>query len=159
MTDRTCPRCGDTKAASEFSRNRSKRSGLSTNCKGCERSREREAVRSGRRDLRSLLVTQARGRAKATGIPFDLEPDDLLVPELCPVLGIPLRPAEGRMDDSSPTLDRIIPTEGYVRGNVVVVSWRANRLKSNGTLDDFRRLVDFYELIMGHTRARRLNPA
>ena len=92
------------------------------------------------------MLKLARQRARAAGVAFDLREDDFTIPKLCPVLGIELSHGKGRRGptDSSPTLDRIVPSRGYVRGNVVVVSWRANRLKSDGTIAELARIVDFY---------------
>lgn len=93
--------------------------------------------------LSYMLWVGARSRARAKGIPFDLEIDDIKIPERCPVFGVPMERAEGTRgaNDNSPTLDKIIPELGYVKGNVEVISWKANRLKSNGTLEDFESLV------------------
>jgi hypothetical protein len=80
-----------------------------------------------------LMVQQARRRAKTYGVPFDLTYDDITIPDRCPVLGIKLKRGTGHANDGSPTIDRIIPSLGYVRGNVAVISSKANRIKSNGT--------------------------
>lgn len=106
----------------------------------------REGVRNRKhRDPSRYLYTLARNRAAKKGIPFDLQPEDVRVPTLCPVLGITLRVGNpgkcGFPLPDSPTLDRIIPEKGYVRGNVVVMSWRANSLKKDGTLDEITRLA------------------
>ena len=47
--------------------------------------------------------------------------------------------------EGSPSVDRIDPNGGYVRGNIVVVSWRANRLKGNAMVNELRAIADFYE--------------
>jgi hypothetical protein len=59
--------------------------------------------------------------------------DDVVVPDRCPVLGIPLVVGVGVVGPNSPTLDKIIPALGYVPGNVVVISHRANSIKHNAT--------------------------
>lgn len=91
---------------------------------------------------------EARSRAKTRGIAFTIEPDDVVVPAKCPVLGIEVACAHGGLKSTSPTLDRIDNTKGYVKGNVIVVSWRANRLKSDATIDELRALVSFYEKLL-----------
>ena len=48
---------------------------------------------------------------------------------------------------SSPSLDRIDNTKGYVPGNLQVISYRANQLKSDGTLEEFRKLVAHLEVV------------
>lgn len=66
------------------------------------------------------------------GIPFDLERDSIAIPSVCPVLGIPIA-VSGSRHAGSPSLDRVLPSRGYVKGNVRVISDRANRLKSDQT--------------------------
>ncbi len=85
------------------------------------------------RDPRKFMVDSARLRARKAGLPFNLVYTDIVIPETCPYLGIPLIRAVRNRSDNSPTLDKIIPERGYVRGNVIVVSNRANRAKSNLT--------------------------
>lgn len=85
-----------------------------------------------RRDPLHELLIQARLRAKKAGLEFNLCRDDLVLPELCPVMQIPLVQSS-QLTDNTPTLDRYDPRKGYVAGNVIVVSWLANRVKSNHT--------------------------
>lgn len=87
------------------------------------------------RDWLALLVSRTKYRAKKIGVPFDLVVEDIHIPERCPVLGIPLKHCIGPrgFSDYAPSLDRIIPRFGYVRGNVRIVSARANRIRYNAT--------------------------
>jgi hypothetical protein len=87
------------------------------------------------------MWTHAKARAKNLSVPFNLEPTDITIPVTCPVLHIKLAVNKRTWKDDSPTLDRIKPALGYVRGNVRVISWRANRLKSDATLGDLEALV------------------
>jgi hypothetical protein len=78
----------------------------------------------------------ARRRAEKAGIAFDIEVSDVVIPELCPIFGTPIeRGAKHSLGPGaqSPTIDRIDSTKGYVKGNVWVISWRANRIKSDAT--------------------------
>ena len=88
------------------------------------------------------MVRRARHRAKVLQLPFDLTSDDITIPEFCPIFGIKLQVADGRHDNASPALDRIIPALGYVKGNVVVISQRANVLKRDASLEELEMLVD-----------------
>lgn len=81
------------------------------------------------------LWDRARKRARRLNLPFNLPRDGIVVPPTCPVLGLPLKTG-GERSSQSASLDRIRPQEGYVVGNVRVVSDRANRLK--GDLDLLR---------------------
>jgi len=94
------------------------------------------------------LLQLARERAKKQGLPFLLTINDITIPDVCPALGIPIGITPVRMSDNSPTLDRIDNTLGYVPGNVRVISWRANRVKSNATLADLRLLVAYMEMYL-----------
>jgi hypothetical protein len=93
------------------------------------------------------MVRQAKTRAIKRGVPFDLQPSDIVIPDKCPVLNIPLVRGIGTYSDNSPSLDCIEPSLGYVPGNVSVVSWRANRIKSNGLLNE---LIDICLYIAKH---------
>lgn len=81
----------------------------------------------------SLLLTNARRRAKDCGLEFTLIAEDVQIPETCPLLGTPLFFGEGKAGPNSPTLDRIEPAKGYAPGNVWVVSQRANVIKNDAT--------------------------
>lgn len=86
----------------------------------------------------------ARRNARAKGREFTIKRSEVIVPSHCPVLGIELRVSDGHRTDHSPSLDRVDSKQGYVSGNVVVVSWRANRLKSDATPEELKKLADFY---------------
>ncbi len=85
----------------------------------------------------------AKRRAKTRGLPFNLERTDIVIPEACPILGLRLETGEGVSTDASPTLDRIDPSLGYVRGNVWVISALANRMKSNANAEQLRAFAEW----------------
>ena len=82
-----------------------------------------------------ILYGQARYRAKRKGIKFDLEVSDIVIPKLCPVLKIPLvkNNRQSGPRASSPSLDRINNNLGYIKGNVQVISHKANTMKHCAT--------------------------
>jgi hypothetical protein len=83
------------------------------------------------------MVYYAKTRAIKEGLPFDLSPEDIIIPAQCPVFPhIRLEIGKGNKTDNSPSLDKIIPELGYVHGNVEVMSMKANRMKSDGTLQE-----------------------
>ena len=91
------------------------------------------------------MVRAAKARAMTAGVPFNLTPDDIVIPQLCPVLQIPLMVGQSQATDNSPSLDRVLPLLGYVPGNVLVISNRANRIKNNATIPELRAVADFFE--------------
>ncbi len=94
----------------------------------------------------AYMISRVRSRARKEGLPFNLEPADIHIPEYCPVfpeLKLEFSVGRGIRPDNIPTLDRVIPALGYVKGNVAVISMRANRLKSDASAEELQRIVDW----------------
>lgn len=93
------------------------------------------------------MFTRIKSQAKKRDIEFSIEESDIVVPDVCPVLGIPLRfRTEGGKpyaDPDAPSLDRVDNSKGYVKGNVRVISYRANTLKKDATLTELEALVNY----------------
>lgn len=89
------------------------------------------------------LFRAAKARAKRKQLPFDLKPEFLTLPTHCPVLGIPLSVGTRQNKQNSFSLDRIIPEKGYVLGNVLVISHRANTLKMNATVEELEAVLNY----------------
>lgn len=88
-------------------------------------------------------------RCKKHNIPFDLEEEDLEVPDYCPVFNwIKLSWGDGR--ESIPSVDRIIPDKGYIKGNVQVISMRANRIKSDASVEELIALSEYAKKFSAH---------
>lgn len=97
-----------------------------------------------------VLLAQIKSRAGRSGIPFDIEESDFPVwPLFCPLLGIPLDyQAKGKISKPNGiSIDRKIPKLGYVKGNVMIISWRANKLKNDATLDEIQLLAKNLSII------------
>lgn len=92
-------------------------------------------------DPRKRLLKKALERSRAYGREFTLILSDIFVPEQCPLLGIPLIVGTRQAKNNSPTLDRKDSTKGYVRDNIWVVSHRANRIKSDSTLEELKLII------------------
>lgn len=90
------------------------------------------------------LLQTAKSRAKSKGLEFNIDLDDIKIPEVCPVFKTPftLEIKKGQ-NPRAPSLDRIDSSKGYVKGNVQIISWRANDLKSDGTPEEFKMLSEF----------------
>lgn len=114
-------------------------------CRDCNREHaiEYRKAHPEKRQGIAWLIGQARYRAKLSKLPFNMTASDLHIPEVCPVLGIPLFYSAKRWN--SPSIDRIDNDKGYVTGNVKIISYRANVLKSNATLTELRALVAYME--------------
>lgn len=89
------------------------------------------------------MFLRVKSRAKMLGQQFTIQVSDIVVPDVCPVLGIRLNhhARTSGMKDDSPSLDRIDPKKGYVPGNIRVISGRANLLKSNATVAEMELIL------------------
>lgn len=89
-----------------------------------------------------IMWAGAKRRSVIHGLPFNIEVSDIVIPEVCPIFGFPLaRSTSGRSAYNSPSLDRVIPDLGYVKGNIKVISHKANSLKKNASYHDLRALM------------------
>lgn len=108
--------------------------------------------RNRRKPWRTHVVAKARARARKRGLEATLAVDDVVWPDRCPVLGIPLFYPErsGEKTDPNrpdlPTLDRFDNSMGYVAGNVFVISMRANALKNNASADELEAVARYARL-------------
>ena len=88
------------------------------------------------------MLTRAKNRALEKNIPFDLSLSDIIFTDTCPLLDVPLNWNGGPRDKNTPSLDRIIPERGYVKGNIQIISNLANMMKSYATFDELRTFAN-----------------
>lgn len=79
------------------------------------------------------------------GWTWTIEFGELLWPTHCPILGIEIDYFAESRQENSPSFDQIDAGKGYVSGNVQIISWRANRIKNDGTAEEHRRIADFLD--------------
>jgi hypothetical protein len=90
---------------------------------------------------------RAKKRAEKSGIEFDIELGDIDIPKVCPVFGFQFEVGVGKgPTDKSPSLDRIDNAKGYVKNNVQVISFKANRMKSDCTVYDVEKLLCYMKI-------------
>ena len=139
--ERYCLNCGYTKMAPKQR--------LCDNCRELSKVKARKRqTKWGQDHPERSILTGAKVRAREENVPFDLIITDIVIPTHCPVLGIPLYKGVGVGGHifNSPSLDKIIPERGYVRGNIAIISHRANALKSDETNPTvFRQIADWLE--------------
>lgn len=95
-------------------------------------------------------LKNAKERALRKGLDFDLTYEYLesIATNRCPIFGVEFEwgtsnMGKGRTKPNCPTLDRIVPDKGYVKGNVAFISYKANRIKDNGTMQDHYDIADW----------------
>jgi len=105
---------------------------------------ERERVKRATSLYHNLYAKMmgAKDRAKKYNIPFDLDIDYLLsiYKPVCPYLDVELtlmnnKPGNGY---SGISIDKIIPELGYTKGNVQIISFKANVMKQDVDLNTLR---------------------
>ena len=154
-----CSKCKEIKPLTAFQRNSRAASGVDAACKTCRnamvgvwRDKNKDDISARQRqgrwdDPAQEMLNGARKRAKRDGVPCTIGVDDIVVPAVCPALGIPLRVNRSGKGPrpNSPSLDKITPSLGYVPGNVCVISWRANAIKRDATLAEVRGVMEYME--------------
>ena len=95
-----------------------------------------------------FTIRDAKKRAKKFSIDFNLTEEyvESIYPKdgKCPALGIKLKRKDG---SNAPSLDRIIPSLGYVEGNIQWVSKLANQIMSSATPDQVIQVGKYFKKI------------
>lgn len=154
---KTCSKCKKSKEFSEFHKKKNHKDGRRTRCipceredrllalkrnPGCEYKRERQR---GLKDRAQYMLHGAKGRAKVRNIEFNLTKEDITIPEYCPILGVKLTVGiMSHQDKYGPSLDRIDNSKGYIKGNVMVISKRANAMKNDASLEELKAFAQYY---------------
>jgi hypothetical protein len=119
-----------------------------------EKTKERhKRYRQNNNNPKKAMWKRAYQRSKEKQLSFDLQEEDIHIPEICPVLGFALKRSErGTPNDDSPSLDRIFPEKGYVKGNVIVVSHKVNTIKNNATPEEIIAVGEFYKKLIEQSK-------
>lgn len=176
--EKTCIKCRETKLFSEFTKDSRRKDKLNQRCKICcktdrdtyylknrdkikikhdtWRQENIEYIKSKKKqkrieDPRYSMFYAAKHRAKKNNLEFNISVDDIIIPEYCPVLKIKLEMFCNSQSRTSPSLDRIDSSKGYILGNIQVISWLANTMKSNAT---YQELSDFAEWVIKEIKPR-----
>lgn len=141
MKTKKCKACSLDRSVDSFYSNRN---GLHSICKPCYILKNKEYQRTYRAKNRfAIRVRSCKARANENNLPFDLTEGYIksIWTDNCPVFGTPLKIEALKGEDHHAQLDKIVPELGYVQGNVVWLSQRANRIKDDATLEDLERLI------------------
>lgn len=146
-----CSACKIIKPHSEYSNAKETWDKKRSRCKACEHKLELERylTKGGKeKDLKRRLKSPERYmlyatkcRARINNIEFNLTLDDIKIPEFCPVFGIKLERQSVKQGPASPSLDRFDNNKGYVSGNVNVISWKANSMKRQSSIEELEKLL------------------
>lgn len=166
---RVCSKCRAEKPEDAFWRQSSRKDGLQAACIQCMTDSHKkwrsglDDGRTARRKKQNIrwmndsrarkpilqMLRSSKARAKKAGLEFSLTEGDIRIPDFCPVLGIRLvfgvkRGSGLKERDQRPSIDRIDNTKGYTPDNIIIVSFRANRLKSDASIGELLAVAEFY---------------
>ncbi|MCW0979390.1 hypothetical protein OK142_01090 [Agrobacterium sp. BT-220-3] len=113
---------------------------VSCGCYGAEARRASLITHGESKSPEMKMFWEAKKRSKLRGQTFTISREDISIPDVCPLLGIPLFLTPGKQTPNSPSLDRVDSSRGYEPGNVQVISNRANAMKHDATFEEFEMM-------------------
>ena len=154
MKTKICSKCELEKQLEYFSKSKRGLLGLRSNCKDCDKIRCRKWKKDNPNNIKATndkrnnerrsnpskaMLDRAKRRSVKQGINFDLEESDLQIPLICPVLNKEMLVSDSKVPNRySPSLDKIKPELGYVKGNIQVISYKANTMKSDASGEELQ---------------------
>jgi hypothetical protein len=138
---RTCTKCLKEKSIINFHKHKKCKNGINSVCKDCRKPLSSQNYKN--ESIEYKLWYRAKRRAKLGNIKFNIEISDIIVPKKCPVFKKILKPNTAY----SASLDKIDPKKGYVKGNIQVISTKANTLKNDASLKELNMFADWIKTL------------
>ena len=114
-------------------------------CKSCEADRMKKKYKS---NPIPQMLSNSKIRAKNKGISHNINANDIkeIWPNnnRCPILGKEFEMGYKKDKSYAPSLDRIEPKLGYIKGNIMIISDIANRMKQDSSLKDLEKFAKYY---------------
>lgn len=150
MTTKKCNKCGIEKDINEFWKDKDSLDGCRKYCMSCEKEKRIKRIEE---DYLKQIITVTLSRAKKDKLPYDSFQKlyDWLKPvfdegkcEYC-FKELDKSVDKGKCNIDSPSLDQIIPGEGYVIGNIILACFSCNRKKNNLRVDEMKNFINIIE--------------
>ena len=135
---RVCKICREYKPYSEFHKHSRCPKGFNTVCKACRKPISKQSYAN--HPLEYHIWHRAKTRAKNRGIEFNIEICDIVIPEKCPIFKTDFEVGNHK---TCASLDRINPTKGYIKGNIQIISNKANMIKGDSTMQDIKKVYEW----------------
>lgn len=123
--------------------------GRRSNCRKCENLRRKNSYY---KNPITRMLMNAKTRARTLNLDFNITHEDVPIPKKCPILEIEFIQGTKGNYSFTPTIDRIIPSKGYIKGNVKVISMLANKMKNSATREECvkfaKNIIKYYDDIV-----------
>ena len=105
----------------------------------------------------SKLLAMAKNRTSSKSIDFNLDVDYLInlyekANGCCAITKRPFdltRSSKGKVNPSAPSIDRIVPSLGYIKGNIRIILYHLNVALSEFGQEEFEKLIMDYQSGVG----------
>ena len=94
------------------------------------------------------ILHRTKRRAEYKGLEFSLIEEDIIIPNKCILLEIPLIIGTKDNYENSPSIDRIDNSKGYTKENIQIISKKANSMKNSASYEE---LMTFYKNILRYS--------
>lgn len=141
-----CTLCNKPLPSSEFPIRSDRPQHIRSRCKPCKRICDKKSYRKRKNeDYYKYKEQRIRSRASSLKVKCDVDAEYLesIWTGICPVFGIKIIHTTDRSDESAAELDRKNPNGGYVKGNVVFMSRKANRIKNNVSITELTKILEW----------------
>lgn len=85
------------------------------------------------------ICKAAKQNAKTRNLEFNLEESDIIIPDVCPVFGVPFEYGT----NYAASIDRIDNSKGYIKGNIQIISRRANVMKYDASPEELQKFANW----------------
>jgi hypothetical protein len=133
-----CCFCKEEKLLCEFTKKNPITNQFSSRCKKCR-------TFGFLSNLENYIYRQIKNNAKQRGLEFNLSKDDIQIPEYCPILNVKLDISYmSNKNRYFPSVDRIDSNKGYIKGNIMIVSMKANMMKNDATQEELLNFSNYF---------------
>ena len=146
-----CTSCKETLAQNKFSYvvKNDPTQGIRRLCKTCSRKKADKEIERRKNNWKYKpalhMLNNSKQRAKGRNMEHTLILEDIIIPDICPILGIKLEVGDRKNHYNAPSIDRIDNTKGYTKDNIMIISAKANMLKKDATIEELIMIGDFYK--------------
>lgn len=93
---------------------------------------------STKKHIVTCMLNRAKRRALKCNLEFNLDETDIVIPDKCPILEVPLTLGSKGNYEYTPSIDRIDNSKGYIKGNIQIISKKANSMKNSASLEELK---------------------